>query len=76
MYLFKNTGEFLFGYPSAFKYSTFIGYLLIPLTIGLGVLIWQIWQSKQGSVFSRIYLTLVEVSLVIHLGYLYYWNFL
>ena len=76
MFLFNNIGDFLFGYPSVFKFSTFIGYLLIPLTIGLGVLIWQIWQGKSGSLFSRIYLTLVEVALVIHLGYLYYWSFL
>ena len=39
MYLFKNVGDFLFGYPPVFKFSTYIGYLLIPLTIGLGVLI-------------------------------------
>jgi len=76
MYLFKNVEQFLLGYPSIFKAATVIGYLLVPLTLGLGFLIWKIWQDKLGNLFSRTYLTLVEVSLLIHLPYLYYWNFL
>jgi len=74
--LFANTQEFLLGYPDSFKIVSFMGYLLIPLTIGLGFYIWKIWNDRLGSLFARFYLTIVEASLLIHLAFLFYWNFL
>jgi CubicO group peptidase (beta-lactamase class C family) len=74
--LMKNIQEFLLGYPDSFKIVSLVGYLLIPLTIGLGFFIWKIWNDRLGSLFSRFYLSLVEVSLLIHLAFLFYWNFL
>jgi hypothetical protein len=76
MYLFNNIQQFLLGYPPVFKTAIILGYLLIPLILGLGYLIWKIWRNKLGNLFSRTYLTLVEVSLLIHVAYLYYWNLL
>ena len=75
-YLVKNVQEFLLGYPDTFIIASFLGYLLIPLTIGLGILLWRLWKDKLGNLFSRIYLSLVEVSLLIHITFLFYWNFL
>lgn len=74
--ILTNSGEFLFGYPSNFKIFSLMGYLLIPLVIGLGLYIWKIWATRLGSMFARIYLTLIEVSLLIHLAFLFYWSFL
>jgi hypothetical protein len=73
--LLTNSQEFLFGYTSSYKVVSLLGYLLIPLAIGLGVYLGKIWKKRLGSLFSRIYLSLVEASLVIHLVFLFYWNF-
>ena len=75
-YLLKNALEFLLGYPLVFKVASVIGYLLLPLAIGLAIVLWQIWKDNLGSVFSRFYITIVEASLLIHLAFLFYWNFL
>ena len=74
-YLVKNVQEFLFGYPFSFKVASVIGYLLIPLAVGLAILLWKIWKDRLGSLFSRLYITIVEVSLLILLHFLIYWNF-
>ena len=74
--LFGNIQEFLLGYPVSFKIVSIMGYLLIPLIIGLGFYMWKIWNDRLGSLFARLYLTIVEVSLLIHLAFLFYWNFL
>jgi hypothetical protein len=73
--LLWNSQEFLLGYTSSFKVVSLLGYLLIPLAIGLGVYIGKIWKKRLGSLFSRIYLSLIEASIVIHLVFLFYWNF-
>ena len=73
--ILTNSQEFLFGYPSNFKVASLIGYLLIPLAIGLGLYIWKIWANRLGSLFTRFYLTLIEVSLLIHIAFLFYWSF-
>ena len=74
--LLWNSQEFLLGYTSSFKVVSLLGYLLIPLAIGLGVYLGKIWKKRLGSLFSRIYVSLVETSIVIHLVFLFYWNFL
>ena len=74
--ILKNSQEFLFGYPDTFRLVSLLGYLMIPFLIGLGVLIWKFWKDRMGSLFSRLYLSLVEILLIIHLSYLYYWSFL
>jgi len=74
--LLWNSQEFLLGYTSSFKVVSLLGYLLIPLAIGLGVYIGKIWKKRLGSLFSRIYLSLVEVTILLHLVFLFYWNFL
>ncbi len=76
VYLVKNTSQFLFGYPQVFKASFLLGYLLIPLVMGLTYVIWQLWKKKQGRVILRVYLCLIEISLLIHLVYLFYWDLL
>jgi CubicO group peptidase (beta-lactamase class C family) len=76
LYLFKNTSEFLFGYPPIFKASFLLGYVLIPLSLGLGYSIWQLWKKKQGRLIVKIHLSFIEISLLIHLGYLFYWDLL
>lgn len=74
--ILTKSQEFLFGYPDSFSLGSLIGYLLIPLGIGLGFLIWKIWKDRLGSILSRLYISLVEIALIIHLCYLSYWNFL
>jgi CubicO group peptidase (beta-lactamase class C family) len=73
--LITNVQDFLLGYPASFKLVSLLGYLLIPLVLGLGISMLKIWKNHLGSLFSRIYLSLVEVSLIIHLVFLHYWNF-
>ena len=74
--LFKNVQEFLFGYPDYFIIGSIMGYLLIPLSIGFGYFLWRMWKNRLGSLFSRFYLTIVEASLIIHILFLFYWNFI
>ena len=74
--LLKNGQEFLLGYPDSFRIVSTLGYLLIPLSLVLGFFIWKIWKKRLGSLFARIYLTLLETSLLLHLSFLFYWNFL
>ncbi len=74
--LLKNIQEFLLGYPDSFRIVSLLGYLLIPLGIGLGFFLWKIWSKGLGSLFARLYLTILEVTLLIHISFLFYWNFL
>ena len=74
--LIQDPQSFLFGYPDSFRISTYIGYLLIPLVIALGISIAQLYRNKSGKLITRIYLGLVFASMVIHLIFLNYWNFI
>lgn len=74
--LLTHSQEFLLGYTRTFKIVSLMGYLLIPLAIGFGVYLGISWKKRLGSLFSRVYLSMVEVSILIHLVFLYYWNFL
>ena len=76
IYLLKSTQEFLFGYPFYFKVATVIGYLLFGLTIGLGLVLRKIWRERTGSIFSRCLISIVGFGVLMHLIYLFYWNFL
>jgi len=71
-----NSQEFLLGFTASFRIVSLLGYLLIPLALGLGVYIVKIWKKQLGSLFSRVYVSLVEVSVLIHLVFLFYWDFL
>jgi len=73
--ILKNSQEFLFGYPKSYRNVSLLGYLLFPLVIGLGWLNWKSWRNKNGSLLLRLYISLVEVSMIVHLAYMTYWNF-
>lgn len=74
--ILTKSRDFLFGYPLSFSVPSALGYLLIPLTLWIGIQIVRFWRQKQGTLFSRLYLSLVELSLLVHLIFLFYWNFL
>ncbi len=74
--ILRASDEFLFGYPGYFRIATILAYLLIPLTIALGFWLWKIWQARKGNLALRVYMTLIQVAIIIHLVYLYYWNFI
>jgi CubicO group peptidase (beta-lactamase class C family) len=73
--ILRNSQEFLFGYPKSFRIASLLGYLFFPLLLGLGWLNWKSWRNKNGSLLLRLYISLVEVSMIVHLGYMSYWNF-
>lgn len=74
--LLKNIQEFLLGYTDSFRILSFLGYLLVPLSIGLVFYVWKFWSKRSGSLFTRFYLTILDTALLIHLSFLIYWNFL
>ncbi len=75
-YFVKNIQEFLLGYPDSYRIVAALGYLMIPLGIGLGIFLFRFWRERRGSLFTRSYLTLLEASLWVHIAFLFYWNFL
>ncbi len=75
-YFVKNIQEFLLGYPDSYRIVAALGYLMIPLGIGLGIFLFRLWRERRGSLFTRSYLTLLEISLWVHIAFLFYWNFL
>ena len=74
--IMTQSSQFLLGYPLSFKIFSILGYILIPLTFILGFYIWQIYSNKLRNLFTRIYLLLLELSIIIHLVFLFYWGFL
>lgn len=73
--ILRQTQVFLIGYPSSFQLFSVLGYLLFPLVLLFGYIIWKSWVDKSGGIISRIYLSLIQLSLVLHICYLAYWNF-
>ena len=74
--LFRNTNEFLFGYPTIYQIATWLAYLLIPLGAAFIYKLWKVTMQGQGNRIGRLYGALLSVALVIHIGFLFYWNFL
>ena len=76
IHLFKNTQDYLFGYPTSFEISAIVGYLLGLLNLWLAIECFQLWKKKQGSLLVRVYVSIVTFALFMHIVYLFYWKFL
>jgi CubicO group peptidase (beta-lactamase class C family) len=76
VYALRNMNDFLTGYPLQFIIAKGFGYMMIPLWIGFSFFVGMAWKKAWGSGFGRIYLSLFAVAMLIHIIFLYYWDFL
>lgn len=76
VYALRNVADFLPGYPLQFIIAKGFGYMMIPLWIGFSLFVGIGWRKAWGSGFGRIYLSLFAVAMLIHIIFLYYWDFL
>ncbi len=76
IHLFKNLQTYLFGYPTSFKISIIIGYLICFMTVWLGFELAEIWKNKHSTMLTRVYVSMVTLALFIHIINLFYWKFI
>ncbi|MBT8220651.1 MAG: beta-lactamase family protein [Bacteroidia bacterium] len=74
--LFRNTEEFLFGYPSIYLLAQGLAYLLIPLVLAFIYALWKVTKEYQGNRIGRLYGALFSIATVVHIAFLFYWNFI
>ncbi|MBV7268700.1 serine hydrolase domain-containing protein [Winogradskyella luteola] len=74
-YLFQYRSEFLFGVPKTFAVATTFAYLLIPLMLLYFGVLMKIYKNKTGTFCTRIFLAVYGTSIICHLAFLKYWNF-
>jgi CubicO group peptidase (beta-lactamase class C family) len=72
----SNPNSILFGIPVWLKPALVLPILSVPLIIGTMIYTVAIWKSGKGSIWGRIYYTVVMLALVVTLWQLNHWNLL
>jgi CubicO group peptidase (beta-lactamase class C family) len=71
-----NFVEVIYGVPTLLQVSLVLPLLAVILTIGQCVLTVLIWRDRYGSIWVRVYYTLLTMIVLAFTWWLYHWNLL